>query len=57
MPEADGLLLHELTIRYWLDGDGPRIELVQDDDDDLVTLLGMIRLAEDTLIRVSMGEA
>lgn len=58
--DAPGLLVAAVTILRRLEGND-LVDLVNAEDGDgndldLSTALGMMRLAEDTLIRVSMGE-
>ena len=53
--------LHSLTLTYGLSSNGePDLGFAfgenSDPAENLVTLLGMLRMAEDTLIRVARGE-
>lgn len=54
----EGVVLQEITIRMVLleEFDSPMVQVLGGDDDSLVTQLGLLELAKDTLIRGAMGE-
>lgn len=54
---GDLTAIGRIVIAYTADETGHPIVTVETDDMDLVTMLGMLRLTEDTLIREAMGEA
>lgn len=56
--ETDALIVQRLTVTYSITADGsPDLALHWENDrSDLIAALGMLRLAEDTVIREAMGE-
>lgn len=58
--EANGLEITRIEITAWLSEEGRMVVTTNFGDDgsasNLVTILGMLRLAEDTAIRDAMGE-
>lgn len=52
------LIIHTITLTYGIGPDGePDLGITTDGDHaNLITTLGMLRLAEDTVIREAMGE-
>jgi hypothetical protein len=57
MSEPQTVVLQEITIRLLLhpEMEHPIVE-VQTDDDTLVSQLGLLEFAKDTVIRTAMGE-
>lgn len=48
----EDMTIGEMTISYTLSAeDGPLVRVTADDDLDLVTKLGMLRLAEDSVLQ------
>ena len=54
---SEAIAMTTITITEEIDGEGVSTGLhIEPDDAPLVTVLGLLRLAEDTAIRMAMGE-
>ena len=56
MPDPGVETIGRITITYDMDADGEMTTTVDADELPLIILLGMLRLAEDTVIRTAMDE-